>query len=499
MTHPRPWWKPRSLRRQLMVGVSTIVSVALIGVGAVAVFSLRDEAMRISDSEVSDSLAAFGYSYGKREQGQPPSLDAGNAAIAGLPAFPVQGQAPGRAIAVLRDGSVVYAQVFGDGEPMSAPVDVVSALESIDWRNQGMQTVELGDLGEYRVGSRQLASGERLVSAVSLEQANKTLASETFAVVVLVVLALAGTAAGTVLMVRAALRPLRRVAEVAGEVAALPLTSTAHRITARVDEVDTDPGNEVGIVGHTLNRLLANVDGALADLAESDRRMRQFLADASHELRTPLAAILGYAELTRQDSDTLPETTEYALARIEAESRRMTSLVADLLLLSRLDERHDLEIADVEMGDLVADAVQDAAVTAPEHHFVIDLPDHPVWARGDRVRLHQLLANLLANARVHTPPGVTVTTSLRTREQGAGAVVELAVSDDGPGIPPEIVPNLFDRFVRADKSRSRELGSTGLGLAIVRSIVEAHNGTVSVESSPGGTVFLVRLPALAAR
>lgn len=479
-----------------MVGVTTIVSIALVGVGAVAVLSLRDEAMRISDSAVSDSLAALSYSYAKRQQGQSPSLDSGNPAVAGMPAFQVQGQAPGTVIAVLHGGSVVYAKAFGDGEPTAAPLDVVRILEAVDWRNDGMQTVELGDLGPYRVGSRQLAGGDRLVSAVSLEQANKTLASETFAVVVLVVLALAGTAAGTVWMVRYALRPLRRVAEVAGEVAALPLTGDEHRIIARVNEVDTDPGNEVGIVGHTLNRLLANVDGALADLAESDRRMRQFLADASHELRTPLAAILGYAELTRQDSDALPETTEYALARIEAESRRMTSLVADLLLLSRLDERLDLEITDIEMGDLVADAVQDAAVTAPEHHFVIDLPDQPVWARGDRVRLHQLLANLLANARVHTPPGVTVTTSLRTRGQGGGTVVELAVSDDGPGIPPEIVPNLFDRFVRADKSRSRELGSTGLGLAIVKSIVEAHNGTVAVDSSPGRTVFLVRLPAL---
>jgi two-component system sensor histidine kinase TrcS len=193
--------------------------------------------------------------------------------------------------------------------------------------------------------------------------------------------------------------------------------------------------------------------------------MRQFLADASHELRTPLAAILGYAELTRQESDALPETTEYALARIEAESRRMTSLVADLLLLSRLDERQDLDIADIEMCDLVADAVQDAAVTAPDHHFVVDLPDEPLWARGDREGLHQLLANLLANARVHTPAGVTVTTTLRARVQDGRQTVELTVSDDGPGIPPAVLPNLFDRFVRADKSRSRQLGSTGLGLS----------------------------------
>ncbi len=485
MTRRGPWWKPRSLRRQLMIGVTTIVSFALIGVGAVAVMSLRDEAMRLTDSKVSDSLAAFSYSYIKRDAAGVPTGE--------LTAF--QGQAPGTLIAVLRGDAVVYATVFGDSEPKSAPADAQRTLEALDLRVGGMRTVELGSLGPYRVGSRELASGERLVSAVSLDQANRTLARETVIVVVLVLLALVGTAAGTVWIVSYALRPLRRVAEVAGEVAALPLTSQEHRITARVAEADTDPGNEVGIVGNTLNRLLVNVDGALADLAASDRRMRQFLADASHELRTPLAAILGYAELTRQESELLPEATEYALARIEAESRRMSSLVADLLLLSRLDERLDLDISDVEMCDLVADAVQDAAVTAPDHHFVVDLPDEPVWARGDREGLHQLLANLLANARVHTPAGVTVTTTLRARREGGRPIVELTVSDDGPGIPPAVLPNLFDRFVRADKARSRELGSSGLGLAIVRSIAEAHNGTVSVESVPGRTAFSVRVPA----
>ena len=146
----------------------------------------------------------------------------------------------------------------------------------------------------------------------------------------------------------------------------------------------------------------------------------------------------------------------------------------------------------VSAGRLVA---IDAAVTAPDHHFVVDLPDEPLWARGDREGLHQLLANLLANARVHTPAGVTVTTTLRARVQDGRQTVELTVSDDGPGIPPAVLPNLFDRFVRADKSRSRQLGSTGLGLAIVRSIVEAHNGTVSVASVPGRTAFTVRLPA----
>lgn len=496
MSTARRWWRPRSLRRQLVLWVSTIVSVAMIGVGTVAVTSLWDESVSLANAQVSKSLAAFSYAYtkAKRFQSDPFTTEAVDD-HEDLTEFP--GQAPGTVIAMLRDGAVVYGTVFTDGEPVAVPVSAMRALESIDWRDGDPQAVELGDLGWHQVGHRDFAGGERLVSAVSLEVANRTTASKALTVAALVVFALVVTALGTVVVVNYALKPLRRVAAVAGQVAAMPLDAKDYRITARVEESDTDPHNEVGVVGHTLNRLLTNVDSALTDIAESDQRTRQFLTDASHELRTPLAAILGYAELTRQDSDVLPPTTEYALARIEAESRRMTSLVADLLLLSRLDEGLDLELEDLDLCDVVADAVNDVAVTAPEHRFVTDLPECAVWVRGDRARLHQLLGNLLSNAWMHTPAGVTVATSLTTRVDTSGAVVELVVADDGPGIPADIMPNLFGRFVRADKSRSRELGNSGLGLAIVLSIVEAHKGVVSAQSRPGATVFTVRLPAVA--
>ena len=180
------------------------------------------------------------------------------------------------------------------------------------------------------------------------------------------------------------------MAAIAGDVAKLPLEAAEYRITARVDDRDTDPANEVGIVGLTLNHMLDNVDAAFTKMARSDRHTRQFLTDASHELRTPLASILGYAELTRQESDRLPPMTEYALTRIESESRRMSTLVDDLLLLSRLDERQDLQIQQVDMCDLVAHAVNDAAVAAPDHHFRTELPEEPVWVWGDRARLQQL-------------------------------------------------------------------------------------------------------------
>jgi len=175
----------------------------------------------------------------------------------------------------------------------------------------------------------------------------------------------------------------------------------------------------------------------------------------------------------------------------------MTLLVDELLLLSRLGEGEDLQTENVDLADLTITAVNDAAVAAPTHTWLKDLPDEPVWVRGDHARLHQLVSNLLSNARMHTPPGVTVTTGITRHDDGPmGPYAELSVADDGPDIAPDLLPQLFERFVRADQSRSNGSGS-GLGLAIVSSIVKAHHGTVTAESGHGLTVFRVRLPMIA--
>ena len=165
---------------------------------------------------------------------------------------------------------------------------------------------------------------------------------------------------------------------------------------------------------------------------------------------------------------------------------------ADLLLLARLDEGQDLNMADVDLKALLADAVNDVAVSAPQHRWRVELPEYPVWVRGDRARLHQTISNLLVNARVHTPAGTTVDAAIVA---GAGHV-ELTVSDDGPGIDAELLGHLFERFVRADKSRSRAAGSFGLGLSIAASIVEAHGGTIAVRSDTTVTRFTATLPVL---
>lgn len=495
----RPRWFPHSLRRQLLLGVLTVVSVVLVSVGVVSVLSLRGYVTAMSDADVAQSLDALSNSYSRYRHSQQPSpqQDAHPIAQAMLE---FTDQTPGNLIAVLHDGVVIGSAVFSEDQARPAPADVVRAIEAQPALPDDAppRTERLGSLGSYRVDSR-VEGRDLLIVGVSLDRANHIITRKQLTTTALVAAALAVTAALTVWVVGYTLRPLRRLASTAAEVAAMPLTDGDHRISVRVRPNDTDPDNEVGIVGHTLNRLLDNVDSALAHRAESDMRMRQFLTDASHELRTPLAAIQGYAELTRQDSSTLPPTTEYALARIESEAQRMALLVDELLLLSRLGEGEDLQTQDVDLADLVVNAVNDAAVAAPTHNWVKGLPDEPVWVRGDHDRLHQLVSNLLSNARVHTPPGVTVTAGIECHRDGTDSPhAELTIADDGPGIEAELLPRLFERFVRADTSRSNGSG-IGLGLTIVSSIVKAHHGSVTAESAAGRTVFRVRLPLITGR
>ncbi|MET7618848.1 HAMP domain-containing sensor histidine kinase [Streptomyces sp. NPDC005408] len=292
-------------------------------------------------------------------------------------------------------------------------------------------------------------------------------------------------------LVGVALRPLRRVAATATRVSELPLHSGEVALHERVPDAEADPQTEVGQVGAALNRMLGHVGSALAVRQESETRVRQFVADASHELRTPLASIRGYAELTRRGREDVGADTRHALGRIEAEATRMTGLVEDLLLLARLDAGRPLSYESTDLSPLVVDAVGDAQAAGHDHKWRLELPVEPATVLGDSARLHQVLVNLLANARTHTPSGTTVTARVRC----GGPNVVLEVEDDGPGIPQDLLPHIFERFARGDASRSRNAGSTGLGLAIVHAVVAAHAGTVGVRSEPGRTVFSVGMPA----
>lgn len=487
-------WRQWSLLRQLVIGVSGVVMVVLVTVGTMSVVTLRSSVLGIIDTQLSGAADGFSQTVTKYRTTRLPTGEL-PAPGAMKPLTHLVGQAEGNVVALIQRGEVVDTAYFQDGEARPVPQEAIEAIAAASV-GQVPHTVELPTLGWYRMVSRPGDGDEVLVTGVSRTPAWNAMVRETVIVSAMTALALLVTALSAVAIVRFALRPLRRVAATAAEVATLPLNRDNYAITPRVPARDTDPRTEVGLVGDTLNRLLDHVERALADVAASDRRMRQFITDASHELRTPLAAIHGYAELTRQDSSVLPQTTEYSLARIEAEAHRMSSLVADLLLLARLDEGHDLDTTDIDMVAPVSDAVNDARVSAPTHQWLVEIPDRAVWVRGDRTRLHQMLAALLSNARVHTPRGTTVRTAVAGgRAYDGTAYVELTVSDDGPGIDDTLLPHLFERFVRADKSRSRDTGSFGLGLSIAASIVEAHRGTIQARTDSGGTTFSVRLPA----
>jgi two-component system OmpR family sensor kinase len=266
--------------------------------------------------------------------------------------------------------------------------------------------------------------------------------------------------------------------------------------------------------------MLGHVGDALARRQSVERRLRDFAADAGHELRTPLAAVRGHAELVLRRGGELPHDARHALTRIEAESRRMGTIVDDLLLLARLDAGRPLESKEVDLTLLVLNAVDDAqaadhpAMTAEagdadvtaaaggaeamaggeeaptRHEWRLDLPTDPVTVTGDPHRLAQAVANFVTNARVHTPAGTLVTVGIAVQAHR----VRLTVEDTGPGLAPDLADRVFDRFTRGDPARSRGSGSTGLGLAITRAVAEAHGGRAGVVSKPGRTVFELVLP-----
>ena len=367
--------------------------------------------------------------------------------------------------------------------------------------NPGPRTVQLGDFGRYRVvkdvrtvwvrtdaGMRQQQVTS--YSGLPLSGVRSAVFETLRSVVALSALGLLLTAVAGTWLVRRSLAPLRRVASTAHDVSQLQLESGQVALAPRVPEADTDSRTEVGQVGTALNRMLDNVGDALNARHASEQRVRQFVADASHELRTPLASIRGYAEYSLRQRDHLSEPVAHALTRVQSEADRLTELVEDLLLLARLDAGRPLERELVDLSQLVVEGVSDARVAGPDHTWSLDLPGEPIETYGDARRLQQVLVNLLANARHHTPAGTTVHVAL-SRVDGRPT---LRVSDNGPGIPPDLQPEVFTRFARGDTSRNRAAGSTGLGLSIVSAVVAAHGGQVRLDSRPGHTAFTVTLP-----
>ena len=471
-----------SLTSRLVVTTVTLVAVLSVLIGAATTLAMRNYLTDQLDRDLLNAARAVPAEHDSDDDG-PPGAEG---------RFSGRNQGPGTLNAFL--GSQRRGVVLGSG-PGDERALSSSALEVLDGvRADGrVHAVDLPAFGSYRVTALEarLVSGSGnddglLVIGLPASDVNATLASLVWWEALLGVLGVLAAAGAASYVVRRQLRPLREVAQTAHTVAALPLASGEIDLAERVPERLTDERTEVGQVGSALNTLLAHVESSLAERHRSEQRVRQFVAHASHELRSPLATIAGYTELARRRPDDA-ETTRTALDKVEEESGRMTTLVEDLLLLARLDSGRPLQRDPVDLTRLLLEAVSDARVLAPDHRWRLDLPDHALEVTGDEQRLHQVVTNLLTNARRYTPPGTTVTVSAH----GHG----FAVHDDGPGFPPELADQAFERFARADASRTRGADSgAGLGLALVQAIVHAHGGRVTLASRPGDTTLTVTLP-----
>ena len=468
----------------------------------------------------------------------------------------------------LASSTVTAGYIDDDGRYQELTRAECEALLSLEANGRPV-TVDIGSLGSYRVlAAKDAETGDIVITGLSMKVDNALVRTQlliegAIAVAGTLVVALAGR-----VMVRSSLAPLARVACTAERVASQPLAHGEVSIDERVPEADLGSSLEVGQVGSALNTLLGHVDEALTARQRSETQVRQFVADASHELRTPLASIRGYTELiAREGADAaLPEEAVHALDRVHSESLRMTRLVEDLLLLARLDAGRELRHDEVDLVGILLDAVSDAHAAGPDHTWDLDLavldapadlsedeledfePEPPL-VLGDEARLRQVMVNLLANARVHTPAGSHVTVTL-TRRSAAGAdggsrdgagteasagppagartstgfsakasapggpparavrggeELVITSADDGPGSDPEVRSRIFERFARGDASRERRTGSTGLGMSIALAIIQSHGGTLTVDSqqapegspedAPHGTAFTVTLPA----
>ncbi|WP_077489344.1 sensor histidine kinase [Sinomonas mesophila] len=487
------WWNPDTwhLRTKLLLATMFLLVGVCTVVGALLYAFMEGQLTRQLDAQLAQA------SRRAAEFGAPPGLT-------GKRPDPLEarGQGAGTLNARLSGGSVEVSGVLtaeGKRIPLRPSDTAVLArlpvAEEVAAQGRGADGLEAVNrslsTGDYRLVAVETSYGDVVVTGLPLSQKQATLGAlvVTTGLVSAAGLVLAGLLGGWI--IRRTMAPLEQLSAVAGQVARLRLDSGEVALAVRVPASAAHPTTEVGQVGQALNRMLDNVAGALQARQASETKVRQFVADASHELRTPLTAIRGYTDMLRLTEPLTAQGSE-SLGRVESQSLRMSRLVEDLLLLARLDEGQPLTLGAVDLTQLLVETVTDQKVIAPDHVWRLELPDEPIDVRADGAKLHQVLVNLLSNARKHTPAGTTVTAAVARSGRGDAVIT---VTDDGPGIPPELQERAFARFARADMARSGHEGSTGLGLAIVQAIVEAHGGTVELMSRPGRTEFAVRLPA----
>jgi two-component system OmpR family sensor kinase len=457
-----------SLRTRLLGALALLATIGLVVAGVVTYTELRSFLQSRVDQQLAGSARVLTHDFDPHTLGQLGTL------------------APRTYIQIRKPDGSLYGSPISLVPPGDAPLDPQLPKTLKPLGDQSPFASRFFDVngksgGRFRVRESNLPGGYTLVVASSLKSVNDTLDR-----LLLVELLVAGAVVlGLVLLgywlVRLGLRPLTEIEGTAAQIAAGDYTQRVQRDDART---------EVGRLGRALNAMLGQIERAFAERKASEDRLRQFVADASHELRTPVSAVRAYAELFERGAKLRPDDLERAMTGIEREATRLSLLVDDLLLLARLDQGRPLERSRVDLVELAHEAVDAAHAVDPERPLTLETNGGLV-VTGDSLRLRQVIDNLLANVRAHTPPSAAA--SVTVGKEGGSAFLE--VHDDGPGLPEGGSERAFERFYRGDASRSRTSGGAGLGLAIVKAIVEAHGGQAAADGRPGaGTTIRVTIP-----
>jgi two-component system OmpR family sensor kinase len=474
-----------SLRNRLLISVLIVSAIGIAASDFGAIQSLRNFLVNELDTQLGTISHATAMQLDRAgiEMQQQQTDD-----MQFRPIRPLRGVPTTTSVALLSPTGKLMGQLGGDLSGIAAGTIFKGFTSSVVAATQGKPfTFTDEEEHRYRVIATVLPSqqGSVLVSS-SLDSVNRTLKelASLFLFISLIVLLLIGALARA--FIRISLKPLSEVESTAAAIASGDLS-------ARLPEAR--PTTEVGKLTTSLNRMLGRIEESFAVRVESESKLRRFVADASHELRTPLTAIRGFAELHRQGAVSGEEKTKELIGRIEKESIRMGSLVEDLLLLARMDQSRELSQEPVDLENLIHEVVASARAAGPEHPITVEIPDGDNFVLGDSIRIHQAVANLLANARTHTPSGTTIAVSVEQLD----SEVAITVADKGPGLSQADQEKIFERFYRADSSRARTNGEgSGLGLSIVDAVMKAHGGSVTVTSELGqGAAFTLHFPIAA--
>ena len=458
-----------SLRNRLILAAVFLASLAIIASDFAANTALRSYLI----SQVDNQL--FSISSGSLERldraGIAPQSEAQESRSPFRVVQPIRGVPTSTSLTLLdREGNLI-GQVGGELAGQNFGVTGLKVSQVEKYENKPFTIEGEGRNPDVRALALVLPTGMgSVIAANSLEEVDKTLSQLRFLFFFLGLIAILLTALVSRWIIAISLRPLDKVEETAEAIAAGDLSA---RLPA------AKPDTEVGRLTTSLNMMLSRIEQSFSVKVESENKLRRFVADASHELRTPLTAIRGFAELHRQGAVSGEEKTKELISRIEGESIRMSSLVEDLLLLARLDQARELDFEPVDLNTLIVEVVASAKAAGPDHPIELNLPQEELFVLGDSRRIHQVVANLLANARTHTPLGTKI--NVTARQTLAEVIIEVA--DNGPGLSKSDQERIFERFFRADPARVRNSGEgSGLGLSIVDAVMKAHGGYVSVKS-----------------